>query len=505
MSDERPRPESGSHDAAMPSWRLGRVAVLVFALLLGLAFPWASLDGGGMVVAVMAALLGTLGLSWALSRRLVLLAALGVQFLLVYMPGMGDAVSLGLTRAGLTASPESVYEAIAFLILFLLLLGLVSWGARNWLWRVAKPKERSPANEKLIARKTLFGVAVLLAMTTIAALIAGRLSYYGEGAEANPLESGGIRLELFYDSALFLAITFPLLGRVYRPSETTETSKPGRRALWLVWMAGLVLLVFILQSRRVMLICAAIAGLVWLAESRQSRAAARLLRRRVVLLAVMMLLMIIGSNAWRTVGDTGGTTITERLERVFTGVGDVDISQRIDDRLTYLWFDSISRDLAGVRNSPLDIGALLSSSLASVIPRMVWDDKDSITPATCEAAFEPLGIDSDMPCTPQTEGWIAGGLLGFLIAALGWGLTLGIAEALVARGPGLGSVFGLLLFFVLPSLENGVFAWVASIRLAIIGTAIVAAAAFWASVFLRAELPRGRGKASIGLPTRSNR
>lgn len=505
MLDPQPRPAVTPLEPAMPSWRLGRAQGLVFIVLFGLAFPWSSFDGFGALIAVMVALLGTLALNWALSRRLLLVAALGIQFLLVYVPGVGDGVELGVTRVRLTASPESVLEAVAFLALFLALLGLVAAGTRRWLDRLARPRERTSAEERLRIQKAVIGVAALMLMTMVAAFLAGRWSYYHDRADADAQASGGIRLELFYESALFLAITFGLIGRAYSNHAPTEPTTQAARTARFGIAAGLVLLLFILQSRRVMVICAAIAGLVWLAESRRTRAAARALRRRLALLAAMLLIMIVGSTAWRAGGDSEAPTLTARFERVFTDFGGTDISQTIDDRLTYLWFDAISRDLEGVQNSPLNVGDLFLSSLARVVPRVVWSDKDTIPDMSCETAFAALGIDSDLPCTPQTEGWLAGGVLGLLLAALGWGITLGVAEVLVSRGPGLASVFGLLLFFPMPILENGVFTWVQSLRLALIGTGIVALVGFWASLFLRAKFPQLQGKASIGLPTRSNR
>ncbi len=505
MIDPHPRPAVTPRDPAMPSWRLGRAQGVVFIVLLGLAFPWASFEGFGVLVAVVVAALGTIALNWALSRRLLLVAALGIQFLLVYVPGVGDGVVLGVTRVRLTASSESVLEAVAFLALFLTLLGLVAAATRAWLDRLARARERTPAEDRLLVRKAVIGVAALLLMTMVAAFLAGRWSYYHDRAEAGAQASGGIRLELFYESALFLAITFGLIGRAYSNRAPTEPTTQAARTTRFGIAAGLVLLLFILQSRRVMLICAAITGLVWLAESRRTQAAARALRRRLALLAAMLLIMIVGSTAWRAGGDSETPTLSGRFERVFTDFGGSDISQTIDDRLTYLWFDAISRDLEGVRNSPLNVGDLFLSSMARVVPRVVWSDKDSVPDMSCETAFAALGIESDLPCTPQTEGWLAGGLLGLFIAALGWGFTLGIAEVLVARGPGLAAVFGLLLFFPMPILENGIFTWVQSLRLALIGTGIVAFVGFWASLVIRAKIPKLHGKASIGLPTRSNR
>ena len=101
-------------------------------------------------------------------------------------------------------------------------------------------------------------------------------------------------------------------------------------------------------------------------------------------------------------------------------------------------------------------------------------------------------MERDLPCTPTGEGYLIAGFIGVFIARLLWGLTLGIAEACVERGPGVARVFGLFLLFPFVLVEAGAFAMVGAIRLGVIGVSLVALIALGMRVVQgRSHLRRG--------------
>ena len=127
------------------------------------------------------------------------------------------------------------------------------------------------------------------------------------------------------------------------------------------------------------------------------------------------------------------------------------------------------------------LGALASTRAPA--PHSSSSSEDGGPPAIivedmrCETPLLAVGFEEDLPWTPQTEGWMAGGAFGLLFAAILWGLFVGLCEVLVTRGPTLGRVFGAMLFYPFTTLEEGVFTMVQGLRQALIGTAIIGAAA----------------------------
>jgi len=444
--------------------RLGLSAPLVLIGFLLIAFPWRSLSAVGLFAALAAASVCTAAVAWTLARGMVLATTLLTAYTLVYLPGLGDAVADGVARLGALASPGSVAAALLSLGLFAALVGVV---ARRIVERAAARSTADPAR----ARRVEIGVIAFFVIVLASAIAAGRITYWaGDRAP----EAGG--LDHMYPPMLFVLAGMAAMARIDRRGQRARHRRTLRAQLSTVGLGVLALLVFVLQSRRVMLACALMLGVAWFAHLRAARRAIHL---PMMAVAAVTALMLLGSSGWRSVEDDAG--LAERIDNVFSTETEVAVSAA-EERLTYLWFDAYARDLAAQTPITIDPAELFASSVARAVPRALLPSKDAVPSVSCESPMQELGYDEDMPCTPQTEAWMAGGLLGLMLAGLLWGAWLGLCERLVARG-GLSRVFGLLAFSPLIELEAGVFPMVQGLRLALIGTAsagVVVLALEWA-------------------------
>jgi len=184
----------------------------------------------------------------------------------------------------------------------------------------------------------------------------------------------------------------------------------------------------------------------------------------------VLVVLTLASSGWRSDGGHETLDLTERVERALGAVADPKSLEGFESRLTYLWFDAMVHDLTRTQNAELDGGALFVSALVTAVPRSLFAAKAEFEQLSCEAGLEGFaGMDVDLPCTPAGEGFLIWGLLGVLLSGTLWGLTLGVAEACVAKGPGLVRVFGLFLFYPFVLVETGVFAGVQALRLSLIG------------------------------------
>jgi hypothetical protein len=67
-------------------------------------------------------------------------------------------------------------------------------------------------------------------------------------------------------------------------------------------------------------------------------------------------------------------------------------------------------------------------------PGILMPDKYLTEKVVCEFPYELLGMTTDLPCTPITEGLLFGGIFGLATTAAAFGLTLGIVTAMFRRG-----------------------------------------------------------------------
>jgi hypothetical protein len=303
------------------------------------------------------------------------------------------------------------------------------------------------------------------------------------GAETQA--EGGLRLELLYPPSLLALWTYGTLGW------SDGTLRPRWVGTLGVIGAVVAVLLFIVQSRRMMVAAAILTALAILVSAR--RRTARALVSKLGAVAAALVIFTLASSGWRSVAPEEMLSLADRVERAFEAVSDPTGLEHFESRLTYLWFDGMTHELRTTQNAEIDGGALLLSAVVTAVPRSLLSAKSEFEQVSCERGLEGFsGMDVDLPCTPTGEGFLMAGFLGVLLAGLLWGLTLGAVEACVERGPGLARVFGLFVFYQFVLVETGVFASVAALRLGLLGTAFVWAIAVLVRVGtgLRHELPR---------------
>ncbi len=449
----RPRSATGTE-------RGGRA--VVFAALAVLAVPWAELSLHAVAAALVWALATALIFGYAVAGGRVLTGTVLMATCLAYSNGLGGAVVSGVTIDGYHATAEGAQLAALSLLFFLV---VVAWSAR--LTHGALEAGRAHETRETSARVEL-SVLIFLGLCFLAALGKGMLSNWG-GAPPPNQEVGAIRLELLYGPTLLVALTCRSAGRV-------DGGPPGGLGVKLApWQIGAfavnLALLFVLQSRRLMIAVALIIGLGQALQARWRLSLGVWLRLGAV--AVVMLVFAVASTGWRSVSSGETVDLRGRFDRAVDSIGDTKGVEAIESRLTYLWFDAIVLDMQpfGADADGLD---LLASELARAVPRIILPSKDSIPVATCETALDGFGLPQDLPCTPTGEGLLLGGVLGVLMSAILAGLLLGFAEALVGHVGGLGRVFGLFLIHQAIQLEAGVFSFVSAVRLAILGTGFIA-------------------------------
>ncbi|HRI63057.1 MAG TPA: hypothetical protein PK156_02435 [Polyangium sp.] len=344
-------------------------------------------------------------------------------FLGAYCPNMLKSIEQGFTFP-LPASGDSVSLALLALVFFLIIAVLGGQFATLLFKRTAKSIE-----DLVTAGRPEFGaiaIGISAAISTVSGFSSGLWSHYAETVHT---ESGGIRLELLYFPLLFgfsAAMGRATLKEVI--GEKLQTS----RAAWMgcLWI-GTIALLFIAQSRRMMLGSLILSVFsAWLETTkvsvvRTSFAAAGM--------AFLGSILLIGSYLWRLEGPT--TNAVDHM-KVISGRS-VDLaaaSQNFSERLTYLWIDATSIDHFDALEGRYDLWDSFSTSVIKATPGIVMPDKYLTEKVVCEMPYELLGITTDLPCTPITEGLLFGGIFGLAFTAAFFGITLGIITAMYRRG-----------------------------------------------------------------------
>jgi hypothetical protein len=375
----------------------------------------------GLVVLLAAPLAGML--RHVYHREHVPFFTTAVVFIAAYCPNALKALEQGFTFP-LPASAEAVAMALLALVVFMgvaIVVGRLVAIAFKW---PAKSIEYFVTAGSPEVGAVAIGMSAVV--STVSGFNAGLWSHYADTVQ---MESGGIRLELLYFPVLFGFSA--AMGRATLKEAIGEKSQTTRALMMSVLWVATVALLFIAQSRRMMLgaLILSIAS-AWLDSTRISVVRAGFVAAG---LAFLGGILIIGSYLWRQEAPTANAV--DQL-RVISGRS-VDIaaaSQNFSERLTYLWIDSTSIDHLDALEGRFELWDSFSTTIIKATPGIIMPDKYATNKLVCERAYEALGMFTDLPCTPITEGLIFGGIPGLVITAAAFGLTLGIATALYRRG-----------------------------------------------------------------------
>jgi hypothetical protein len=431
----------------------------VFLVLFTLSFSWTDPSVFGLFATLAWSLVGASIVVRIVGSGLVLTAALTSALLLAYSQGLGEAIVSGVAIGGYHASPEGVQLAVVSLIAHLALMGFVAWLCRKGL---GQPNATQRANSGP-QRATELAVVIFLGLSFFSALGSGSLTFWGATPNPATPETGAIRLELFYGPTLLVAVAYGSFRRLDSP----DVKLP----VWhMVALGIIVLLLFVLQSRRLMVAAGLIVALTQVVMTRSEMLLRLVVRLGAV--AVVVVGLALASAGWRDVEAWETVGMAGRFERAADAVVDTRGVGMIEARLTYLWFDATAYDMRQA-GAEVDGLGLLVSEIARASPRLLLPSKNDIPVVTCETALDDFGLPEDLPCTPTGEGMLWAGWLGLIGASILLGATLGLAETLAARGPGLARVFGLFLIFPAVMLESGLFAIVPALRLGLIGTGFI--------------------------------
>lgn len=411
-------------------------------------------------------------------REHVPLLTVAIVFIAAYCPNALGALEQGFTFP-LPASADSVAMALLALVAFMGIAILMGRLSAVVFERPAKAIEYVATAGRPEIGAVAIGMSA--AVSTISGFNAGLWSHYGDTVQ---MESGGIRLELLYFPLLFGFSA--AMGRTTLKEAIGEKAQTTRAlAMSAVWVTTVALL-FIAQSRRMMLgaLILSIAS-AWLDSTRIS-----IVRTGFVTAGLAFLggVLIVGSYLWRQEGPSGNAV--EHL-RVISGRS-VDIaaaSQNFSDRLTYLWIDSTSIDHLDALGGRYDLWDSFSTTVIKATPGIIMPDKYATDKVVCERAYESLGMLTDLPCTPITEGLLFGGISGFVIIAAVFGIHLGIVSALYRRGTFASITLSGVALSNCLLIECSAFPIVDSLRLVTLTVSMTAVFAWTLRIFNRMRVP----------------
>ncbi|NJD34679.1 MAG: hypothetical protein FIA96_07600, partial [Betaproteobacteria bacterium] len=338
----------------------------VLLLLLILSLPWSTGNFLGTLVSVSWAAIAAYLLTAVVASRLILTAIIAAAFVLMYSQGLGDAIADGTTAAGFSVSEEDILSSVAGLVLFLAVLALTSVSTRNFCRRYIASRR-----EGIIGQRDFeVALVVFLGLCFAAAVATETWSYWGD-KEIRIEETGGVRLELFYPPALFVIWGFGALKWLDGTSRS-----PWSYSYSIVGVIS-VLLMFALQSRRLMLAVALLVALVMFYST--THRALHSLALKVGTVVLILVLFTAGSSGWRDLDAYGeAATLSQRVEGAFKALVDPRSMEGIGSRLNYLSFDAMSHDLRQGYGVEADGVGLFLSELAIAIPRVIFSGKNEV-------------------------------------------------------------------------------------------------------------------------------
>lgn len=432
-----------------------------------------------------AAVFGVLAYA-ALRRQLALTALLVMLFGMAFTPSCGDALELGARSRiyGGYAPAPSVVTAIEMVLMFVAVATLVSAATTRALEDWRRGARRIPT---VVETRLLHGAMLVLMGVSLAdAVRTGAWSHYGSITEE---QRGGFQLTYFYHPMLFSAFALGADALCRRLALVSMRLRPRSMLPVGLVLLGVFVLMFISQYRRLMIAAIILAVLLVMTHKLASRRIFGSLSRvtsAAVGLGVMVAFVTLGSNAWRASSNEFRTNnLAERMDDVAPRVVDAEThrnneSGSIEDRLTYLWTDATAVEFQPLMSRFYPADEVFWRSIVYNIPGVLFPAKYKYPYLPCEAAFSQAGVSqSDMNCTPTTEGYTFGGAWGVLGVAVFWGLAAGVADWAFRRRTVYGMVFGLHFILPLLAIEADAFPMFYSVRSSLASVAVMALIA-WA-------------------------
>jgi hypothetical protein len=172
--------------------------------------------------------------------------------------------------------------------------------------------------------------------------------------------------------------------------------------------------------------------------------------------------MVLGAALWRENRITTGATWDEQISATTRAMSSSQISVRdsaasAHERLQYLWMDGIA--IQGVPDSAVSVGLgdMFVASTIKAIPAMIFPEKYKYWETTCEDVFAVGNFAMDFPCTAISEGIIFGGIGGFFMVSLAFGIGLGFATLLYRTGTDIGLVLACGVIVSFAGIETSAF------------------------------------------------
>ncbi len=449
------------------------LSVGAFVALFALALPSETSNGPGVTAAALYALALTAVFQFASSFGSAPAMLLVILFGSAYGLQYGEAASQGAVLFGLSVTTDSIQSALLNLVAFLgVIVAVAPLFDRAWT-RLVKPSAENEDPSRMTATAGLF---ILLAVSFGVALQLGTWSQYG--SKAGTADAGSFRIDFFYEPSLVsaFAITIDNLLRVH-DGTLPASRKKGLYAI----LAGLALLLFMRQVRRVMLFVLVMAALQALARPRIARGLSDRPQRTLTvgaLMAAILIAFLAASSAWRASSQSLKTNdIGERLGDMGAHMEQVngDTMSESRKRFTYLWTDAAGVQYADHFSGTLTMSKMLVGAFVGTIPGVIFPDKYMYSADACEASFERIGMRGyDLACTPVVEGLIAEGFPGILMVALAWAPILGVAASYFRRRTAFGLAMFAHLMLPLITIESSAFPIFMSIRLAGMSAAFIA-------------------------------
>lgn len=445
-------------------------------------------DGAPLVLGL-AVVLAAL-LRWLLLAEAPIAAFFVVVYGLAYFVGAQKPLDLGFRSDSLAVLPEYVVEGLAVSVAFLVTSSLLILLLRRVGFSTAIARHVNSLTALAGPLPALSTFLLIFASSAVVSAGTGHLSYYGSTPEG--AESGGFRLELLYSSLLFATVVVSV-SQVLRGWFKEEHVK--QRWLWGIMSLGSFALMFVLQSRRLMIASLGLPLMLHLPALRRAVASTPATRLLYVGsgLAAAGLLSVWASFYWRT-ADRDQALLDRASQATLLAVDASAENQGVVtsslSRFTYLWLDSAALQYFPDGGAEGDLADAAMVSLAGATPAVLFPDKYRVSgPARCEHYFLRLNVKEDLPCTPAAEGWLLGGVLGLLVVSVCWSVAIAIGEAVMVSGRPDALALGALFISHFVTIETGAFPEAVALRDTLI-VALPCAALGFVLWIARVDAPR---------------